>query len=224
MTLILNYSLGDVISVVTSDTRRVLNFLDQRLETLPDGDNKAVRLTFYTMYAGGGKTKLVDEIKRRLSDKLSPDDDLNACRNCLTKVIEDMKSIKEFEMKMRKEEDVQVIITGFYEDCKTGIVAYNPGMEEPIIKKYDSFKEDLQVIAPSTDHMETILKTAEHKPVEDILELPNSIVSYLATIQFLHYKINPDDVSEKCNYTILFRDPDNRLNFYEGQVDMSDWE
>lgn len=218
MTLIINYNLGDVLSVITSDTRRVLG-LGRYTTVLPDGKNKAVRLTDFTLFSGGGRTAEVERVQNRLIKKVSKDMDLNECKGHLESIIGELYEGKTFG------EDffLQVMMTGFTSEGNTGCVSFTPDNGVSIrIDKPNKF--DVSIIAPSMDHMEAIFKNTEFPPVNNIYELPNSVVSYLAMIQLANYKINPESVSEVCNYTLLFKDPETQqIRFIDGTVDMSEW-
>lgn len=218
MTLIINYNLGDVLSVITSDTRHSLK-LGGYNYTFSGTESKTVHLTDFTLFSGGGVTSEVRRIKDRLLNRVTSDMDLKECKVHLDSVIKELYESSTFG------EDffLQVMMTGFTKEGNTGFVSFTP--ENGVKMRIDEpNKFDVSIIAPSLDHMEAIFQNTEFPPVNNVYELPNSVVSYLASIQLANFKINPESVSGICNYTLLFKDPTTQqINFYEGSVDVSEW-
>lgn len=226
MTLVLNVGVGGLLAAVTSDTRQVMRFKFGSYEKnwrVEDSEGKASLLTNCVLFAGGGYNELVHRIKDELAKKVEPTDDLIACHVKLGQVIDEVVNRSdEFNYALDDDYFAQVVLTGFTGNWQSGHSAYMLGTgESPQLKIYSEGGIDGVAVAPSEDHMKVI---AEHMGVfrpRDVSTVLNDTVGMMATIHQTLNLVNSDEVSETCNYVVLYRDLETgQLQLLDGSLNI----
>lgn len=211
MTLIQGAELGGVLVAMTSDTRQALAFkTGKNVKYIPFVDaekSKVGRLAPYVIYGGGGLTGLVDEVKKRLTNEVPGGQFLLDFRKPFEKVIEDLKTHKRFGKVMDDDTTAQIMISGFNEDGSTGVLTFNTGEGCSVkYKQHEHGEQDMQIIAPSADQLDAILKAVKFPEITDVSEVPGATISYFVSVQAAFFETDAETVSETCNYCVLYRD------------------
>jgi hypothetical protein len=227
MTLIINLGVGGLLTAVTSDTRQVakinLGGITKSWQ-VEDAENKASKITNCVMFAGGGYNRLVDRVKVELEPKLNEADDLITCHEKLCEVIDEVVN-QNSEYDYTKSGDdyfTQILITGFTADGQSGHSAYDLGSgEPPRLTVIPKLQFDGAVIAPSEDHMEVVAEHMGQFRPQGLESILNDTVGLMAGIQQTIFQVSSEDVSETCNYSVLYLNPhDSQLYFYEGSLQL----
>jgi hypothetical protein len=226
MTLIVNLGVGGLLTAVTSDTRQVMSLKMggfNKSWRIEDAENKAVRLTDTVLFAGGGANRLVDRVKAELAERVTENDDLSACHVKFSKVIDDqVNHSDEFQYMIEDDEYfAQIFLTGFNHDGTSGHSSYM--MEAGALPEYKVYPElafDGLAVAPSDDHMQVIAEyMGQFRPQQETLI--NDTVGMLAGIQKTLFQTNSEEVSETCNYVVLFRDPQTgQVHEFNGSLNL----
>jgi hypothetical protein len=219
LTLIQNIHFGNVMTVMTSDTRQTSNIfgITRRYK---DAENKVGRLSPYCVFGGGGATMLVDAIKDEVSGGAKYIVDF---KPLLERAIDVLKKREHYEDFFENEESAQILISGFNEDGSSGFLSYNTGkgqeVEYTILELY---QQEFHIISPSVDEQEAALKVAVMPPVNSLEELTEAAINYALQIQNAFYTNDEETVSEKFNYCAIYNDQNTgEFKCYEGQIDLS---
>ncbi|MCM3637729.1 hypothetical protein M3152_08340 [Sporosarcina luteola] len=218
MTLIQGVTLGNVLQIMTSDTRRVntFRFGEKDYSFKSSGEtSKLKRISPYCIFGGGGLDNIWEIIQSDLE------------KSGAVYIKEFIKPLEESVSRIRGEVDEHftsiddedmptlVMILGFNPDGTTGCINFASGggvsySETPM------YERNTYAIAPSHDEWEAVRKTVEfHNPgvVDGYME---ACLEELAQIQ-KGLNINDEDiVSEVFCYTAIFRDPETgKYSCYE---------
>ncbi|MCG7346379.1 hypothetical protein MHZ92_19935 [Sporosarcina sp. ACRSL] len=222
MTLIMNQNFGQLLTVMSSDTRKVLrmNVLGTMVESKFTGDkSKIERLSPYCIFGGGGGDSIVDEIKRELKESGGRyiEDFIEPFKACVARLYGDSA----YKRKMNNDIYAQVMITGFNADNSLGRVSFVTGrdseVEYTILPNYGT----LQFIAPSEDEMEAAAENVEYGTPANYRAYVDHTVTFLSEIQRAFHLNNPDAVSETFEYIAIYRDPDtNEFSCFEDSINL----
>jgi hypothetical protein len=227
VTLVVNLGVGGLLTAVTSDTRQVASLKIGNVRKtwrIADAENKVMRLTDKVIFAGGGANRLVDRVKEELAKRVDKSDDLSACHAKLTEIISHIVNEgKEFDRLLNDQDSfAQIFLTGFNNDGSSGHSVYM--MESgalPEYKVYPQYAVDGLAVAPTDDHMQVVADyMRQFNPQPE--SLINDTVGMMAGIQQTLFRTNSEEVSELCNYIVLFRDPGTgQIQEYSGRLDLN---
>lgn len=139
MTLVQSVGVGQLFTIMTTDTRMVRSNVELDHETgtfSQDKDSSVIvsekslkvnYLTNFVMVGRAGMVDLTEYIIKKLFQKVSPMDDLTKCKNALNEVIQEIKSDKDNELHywLISPGGGSIILNGFYENGGIGQVIYN---------------------------------------------------------------------------------------------------
>ncbi|WP_332629211.1 hypothetical protein [Halalkalibacter flavus] len=226
MTLVMSGGFGSYLSVMTADTRQVSRLKIGNVEKTfryHDNENKASRLSDFTLFGSGGDSLLGTEIKERLSEIMTPSSDLVECGKALEKVLGEMRA--DGSLSSEKDEDffLQIVISGFCKDGTSGEVKYDDFKTGVRFKRFNNFRYDGTIIAPSADHLEAIIKNTKFPQAAQGRE-HEAVINYLATVHATLAYLEQDTVSTKCNYYGIMKNlQDGTLTHFDGSVDTKGW-
>ncbi|WGT38482.1 hypothetical protein QH639_22145 [Lysinibacillus sp. 1 U-2021] len=205
MTFIYNFNIGGSISILTSDTRQILEVMGHKFK-VKDAEKKIFQLSDYLIAGGGGENNIVDFILEELQclDLKYIDDCLGVMDNISSKVDSIFYSDKNKDMY------AQFFLVGFNQYGQSGFVYYNTDSEDKVTSNLLP-KGMLRVgAALSSDE---VFDAASAKVIQPSLnglqntnEFAEKITNYLAEVQKNMYLIDEMSVSDTFCYHILYWD------------------
>lgn len=208
MTLIMSQNYGQLLTVMSSDTRKVLrmNMFGSRIDHKFTGDkSKIERITPFCIYGGGGADVIVDEIKRELKEAGAKyiEDFVEPFKACVARLREDLA----FRRMMNDGEAAQIMMTGFNSDDSLGMISFTTGKNSEVDYQVLPNAGTIQIIAPSSDEIAAATEHVEFNEPADYRGYVESAVTYLSDIQRAFHLNDSDTVSETFDYIAIYRDP-----------------
>jgi len=225
MTLIQNFNCGGAVTVMSCDTRQVLNNPIGPPIRLEDAESKVGRISPYCIFGGGGDNYATERIKEELeslsleflSDFVKP----------LQNIINKLKGNVLFRQILQAEGSrvVQILISGFNKDGSSGIITYNSGKKQKVVyKKLEEYKEYPIVISPSYDENEAVFSTLKMDVVDELSELPSNYIGFMSRVQAAFNLNDEQTVSDTFCYCAIYRDPEGEYHCFEDKVGLREEE
>lgn len=222
MTLVQYKGGGHTLVAIASDTRQILTVRGTSIKTrVQDSENKSGRLSKYVLCGAGGLNRPIDRVKELVVEFAGGAEFLEDYVLALEKAIDIMRSDWRYKDEVNEDTCFQIIIAGFNSDGSTGHVVFTSGKDAKVERVlYEKSKHQSLSITPSKDECD-IIDSVKFIHPKKAKELPQKIIEHFATIQKACFINDPDNVSEKCVYSVIFRNPNTReIKWYEGSINV----
>lgn len=226
MTLIISFNVGDIASILTCDTRQVINFFGKELR-IKDSDRKIHKISENAICAGGGMDAVFDYVVSLLKKfQLTSMADIYGKLTIIDEMVQ-----KQFRKSFNKDEVSQIFFTGLSEIGTSSILYYLPhekSIEDRI--KYEILNRGGFSISCATpesfltadwfgNDLANIRKTL-HGGMSNG-EILQQILGSIGLVHYKAYEHDPVDVSEWMCYAAILRDPSSASNvFIDGKLNV----
>lgn len=208
---------------VASDTRQVQMLGNDFIFRAKDSEGKSGRLSKFVLSGGGGRVICTDRLRELIVKYADEAEFLEDFVSAFERAIAKMRNEREFQDYVEEEASFQFTILGFNSTGTTGIATFVSGPGEHI--HYEPFGEVgtwMHAIAPSTDEFD-IIKAIDFREPKKAKAFPVKLIERFATVQQACYINDEDRVSEKCVYSVIFRNHNTReFQYFEGTVDLAE--
>lgn len=223
MTLVQFASRQGLLVAVASDTRQVQMLSKDFIFRVKDSEGKSGRLSNYVLSGGGGRTKCTERLRELIVIHADGAEFLEDYVSAFERALKKMSTEREFRGYLEEEESFQFSILGFNSTGTTGIASFVSGPGEKM--HYEPYEDDgtrMHVIAPSDDELD-IIRAVEFREPQKAKDFPVKLIERFATVQKACFLNDPDRVSEKCVYSVIFRNHSTReFQYFEGTIDLTE--
>ena len=208
---------------VASDTRQVQMLGKDFIFRAKDSEGKSGRLSNYVLSGGGGRVLCTQRLRELIVEYADGEEFLEDYVSAFERAIAKMSTEREFKGYVSEEEDFQFSILGFNTTGTTGMASFVSGPGEKV--HYEPYEDDgtrLHVIAPSNDEID-IIRAVDFREPKKAKDFPVKFIERFAMVQKACFLNDEDRVSEKCVYSVIFRNHTTReLQWFEGTIDLTE--
>lgn len=222
MTLVQYIGGGYIVVAMASDTRQVRIIPGSSTKIrVKDSDKKSGRISECVLFGAGGFNSPIDKAKELTLKYAGNAVYLDEFIPALERAIDTMRKDWLYKNDVEEEHCFQIILAGFNSDGSTARAIFTSGKDAQInFEVHESGIYSHHAIAPSQDEFE-ILKSYTFQHPKKIKEMPKKLIEYFAIRQKACFTNDPETVSEKCVYSLIFRNPNTReFKYFEGTVDL----
>lgn len=213
MTLLCSYSIGGILSILTSDTRRVMT-LGKTLIPIADAESKIHQITDSIVCAGGGYDAISDFVIKELKNKiLKPIDTLR-----IEEFVEDIDEVVQvrFKEQLKDDKPSQILISGFNFLGTSFTLNYVPdeGKGERVsynVLTYGTFNLAGAFPEGYEGTISSLQEVSHHIHGEMTgTEMAETLLLSIANLQQAIHLAEPNKVSEWLCYSIVLRDMETK--------------
>ncbi|WP_042472695.1 hypothetical protein [Bacillus ndiopicus] len=230
MTLIVTFNIGGGASVITTDTRRIMNFFGKEIEIKDNKKNKIKKISDYTIAAVGGFEQIGDFVIKEI--KREGIQDILGIRLYLNRL--DAEVQKRYRRLISKDERTQIIFVGISRNGISNVLYYLPN-EERLEKRiiFSILEEGVCLVnyaRPEEFEIDNVIN-------EIVIEIKKGIQSHMSTeekiefilqgLGYMHlvaHEHKPDKISDLMCYAAIIKADFPENIFIEGTVKLKEEE
>lgn len=227
MTLIQYTSIGGVAVAIASDTRQVMTGklfgIDVKVRH-EDSEEKSGRLSKYVVSGGGGLNRPMERLRELIVENAKDAQFLEDYVRAFELAIDSMRYETKYKSYINEPECFQYVVGGFNSNGSTGQAKFISGKGEKVTYyQNENGLLESTAIAPSEDEFEIFQEEFSKMQLpKKVKEYPEKIIEMFATNQLACFINDPESVSEKCVYTVIFRNPNTReFKWFEDTINLS---